>query len=127
MGDAVKSPSNKSTPKKLAAILDRFPALTVIATHMGDIVFGRNDDLELARQELILHLLAALRVQSGMVGGGRMEGAEFVGHRFRLLARGSVDNRRAALGVGQELAREGERSEGGISTTSMAMLARRKP
>jgi hypothetical protein len=52
MGDAVKSPSNKSTPKKLAAILDRFPALTVIAAHMGGYCFWQESLEELAGRNL---------------------------------------------------------------------------
>jgi uncharacterized protein len=52
MGDAVKTSANKSTPKKLAAILDRFPALTVIAAHMGGYCFWQESLEELAGRKL---------------------------------------------------------------------------
>ena len=62
----------------------------------------RHNDLQLARQEILLHLLAALRIQSGVVGGRRVVSAKLNGHGFRLLAGGRVDDRRTALRVGQE-------------------------
>ncbi len=39
IGDPKVSPANLSTPRKLAAILDRFPKLRMIAAHMGGYCF----------------------------------------------------------------------------------------
>jgi hypothetical protein len=52
MGDNVKSFNNFSTPRKLAKILDRFPALTVVAAHMGGLHFWEESLEELAGREL---------------------------------------------------------------------------
>ncbi|MFZ1979620.1 MAG: amidohydrolase family protein [Bacteroidota bacterium] len=60
MGDAVKTSANKSTPKKLAAILDRFPSLTVIAAHMGGYCFWQESLEELAGRKLYLDTSSTL-------------------------------------------------------------------
>jgi hypothetical protein len=52
MGDVLRSASNKSTPQKLAAILDRFPSLTVIAAHMGGYHFWEESLEKLAGRNI---------------------------------------------------------------------------
>jgi uncharacterized protein len=52
MGDNVKSFNNFSTPRKLAKILDRFPALTVVAAHIGGLHFWEESLEELAGREV---------------------------------------------------------------------------
>ena len=66
-----------------------------------------HDDFQLARQEILLHLLAALGVEPRVIGGSGVVGAKLLGYRFRLLARRRIDNRRAAAGVGQQPLRSG--------------------
>jgi hypothetical protein len=39
VGDPVVSPNNLSTPKKIAAILDNFPGIKIIAAHLGGYCF----------------------------------------------------------------------------------------
>lgn len=39
VGDPKVSPNNMSTPKKIAAILDNFPGIRIIAAHMGGLYF----------------------------------------------------------------------------------------
>lgn len=41
IGDPVRRPDNRSTPAKLAGILNRFPRLRAIAAHMGGYTFWR--------------------------------------------------------------------------------------
>ncbi len=52
MGDPLKTPANYSTPRKLAAILDRFPKLRVIAAHMGGYCFWEEALADLAGREV---------------------------------------------------------------------------
>ena len=60
MGDPVKTQANFSTPRKLAAILDRFPKLRVIAAHMGGYCFWEEALADLAGREIYLDTSSTL-------------------------------------------------------------------
>lgn len=60
VGDPVHSESNQSTPRKVAAILNNFPKLRVIAAHLGGYLFW-NEVLDvLAGRDLYLDTSSAL-------------------------------------------------------------------
>lgn len=60
VGDPVHSESNHSTPRKVAAILDNFPKLRVIAAHMGGYLFWNEVDDILAGRDLYLDTSSTL-------------------------------------------------------------------
>lgn len=60
VGDPLVSANNYSTPAKLAAILDRFPALTVIAAHMGGYCFWQQSYEVLAGRRLFFDTSSAV-------------------------------------------------------------------
>jgi len=61
MGDRNKTPENFSTPKKLAAILNLFPKLKVVAAHMGGYCFWEEALNELAGRDLYLDTSSTIR------------------------------------------------------------------
>ena len=60
VGDPKVSADNLSTPGKLATILDRFPALTLIAAHMGGYCFWEEACERLAGRRLFLDTSSAI-------------------------------------------------------------------
>jgi predicted TIM-barrel fold metal-dependent hydrolase len=60
VGDPVHSESNHSTPRKIAAILDNFPKLKVIAAHMGGYLFWNEAYDILAGRDLYLDTSSTL-------------------------------------------------------------------
>lgn len=60
VGDPVHSESNYSTPRKVAAILDDFPKLRVIAAHMGGYLFWNEAYDILAGRDLYLDTSSTL-------------------------------------------------------------------
>lgn len=60
IGDPVHSESNHSTPRKIAAILDNFPKLKVIAAHMGGYLFWNEAYDILAGRDLYLDTSSTL-------------------------------------------------------------------
>ncbi|TCL62004.1 hypothetical protein EDC14_102933 [Hydrogenispora ethanolica] len=60
MGDPVKTAANFSTPRKLAAILDRFPKLRAIAAHMGGYCFWEEALADLAGRDVYLDTSSTL-------------------------------------------------------------------
>lgn len=67
VGDPVHSESNRSTPRKVAAILDNFPKLRVIAAHMGGYLFWNEAYELLAGRDLYLDTSSTLPyIDAGM-------------------------------------------------------------
>lgn len=60
VGDPRVSPDNPSTPRKVAALLDRFPTLTVIAAHLGGYCFWDDVLVSLAGRDVYLDTSSAL-------------------------------------------------------------------
>jgi len=60
IGDPVVNESNLSTPRKVAALLDRFPKLTVIAAHLGGYCLWEDAISELAGRRIYLDTSSAL-------------------------------------------------------------------
>ena len=60
VGDPVHSETNRSTPRKVAAILDNFPKLRVIAAHMGGYLFWKEAYDTLAGRDLYLDTSSTL-------------------------------------------------------------------
>ena len=60
VGDAVLSPNNMSTPKKIAAILDDFPGIKIIAAHLGGYCFWDEAYDVLAGRDVYLDTSSAL-------------------------------------------------------------------
>lgn len=60
VGDPVHSESNRSTPRKVAHILDNFPRLRVIAAHMGGYLFWQEAYETLAGRDLYLDTSSTL-------------------------------------------------------------------
>lgn len=68
VGDPVHSESNHSTPRKVAAILDKFPKLRVIAAHMGGYLFWEEAYELLAGRDLYLDTSSTLPyIDTGML------------------------------------------------------------
>lgn len=61
IGDPIVSPNNLSTPRKVAAILKRFPKLRIIAAHLGGYCFWTEVLEELAGKDLYLDTSSALQ------------------------------------------------------------------
>ena len=61
IGEEVPSDQNRSTPRKVAAILDRFPRLRIIAAHMGGYRFWEQALEVLAGRDLYLDTSSAQR------------------------------------------------------------------
>ncbi len=61
IGDPKVSPSNLSTPRKVAAILKKFPKLRVIAAHLGGYCFWNEVLEELVGKDLYLDTSSALQ------------------------------------------------------------------
>jgi hypothetical protein len=67
-----------------------------------------DDDLEAALQKRMLHALALLRRQAGVIGGaGEAFVGEFLGDFFGLLARRRIEDGRPVRGVGDGFGRQG--------------------
>ncbi len=60
VGDPKVSPANFSTPRKVAAILKKFPKLKIIAAHMGGLYFWDEVLEELAGKDVYLDTSSAL-------------------------------------------------------------------
>jgi uncharacterized protein len=60
VGDPVVSPNNMSTPKKIAAILDNFPGIKIIAAHLGGYCFWKEAYEVLAGRDVYLDTSSAL-------------------------------------------------------------------
>lgn len=68
IGDPIVSPSNKSTPQKVAAILKRFPKLKVIAAHLGGYQFWEQACHVLAGRDIYLDTSSSLEyIESGLL------------------------------------------------------------
>ena len=60
VGDPVVSPNNLSTPKKIAAILDNFPGIKLIAAHLGGYCFWEEAYEFLAGRDVYLDTSSSL-------------------------------------------------------------------
>jgi len=65
---------------------------------------GGDDDFELAGLESALHALASFSIKAGVICGGGHELRQLFSEAFGLLARGGVDDGRAAIAVGEKRA-----------------------
>jgi predicted TIM-barrel fold metal-dependent hydrolase len=61
MGDKTKSPDNFSAPRKLAAILERFPKLKAVAAHMGGFCCWEESLNELAGRKVYFDTSSTVR------------------------------------------------------------------
>ena len=89
---------------------------------------GRDHDLEPALAENAPAPAGGARIQPGVIGGGGKIAAEFSCQAVGLLSRWRVNDGGSALRIEQQFARRARLvATGAISTTSIAMLSRRKP